>query len=145
MFIRQWLSGPVLSICAWIPGRFLLCWSPIPSMTFVPRQIRICFTKYSPIPTMFCTVCSLSCQAFHRHIHSDHEHMTGFFLITAHYCVTVISLFVYRLTKHNDSLSVRKLSVFFLVLYILVCSFFSLCGYVLSVVCNEWLLFVYIP
>jgi len=38
--------------------------------------------KYCHIPTMFCTTCSLLCHPFHRHIRSDLEHMTGFFLNT---------------------------------------------------------------
>ena len=48
--------------------------------------IVICSMKYSHIPATICTTmsCSLLFHPFHRQIHSDLEHMTRFFLNTAH-------------------------------------------------------------
>jgi len=49
-------------------------------MTYESRWIVICFIKYRHIPTMFCTTCCLLFHQFYRHIYSDLEHMTEFFL-----------------------------------------------------------------
>jgi len=47
------------------------------------RRIAICSIKYSHIPTMFCTTCSLLFHSFQRRIHPDLQHARGFFLNTA--------------------------------------------------------------
>jgi len=46
-------------------------------MTYATRRIVLCSTKYSHIPTMFCTTYTLLFYPSHRHIHSDIEDMTA--------------------------------------------------------------------
>ena len=79
-------------------------------MTYVPRRIVICFIKYSHIP------CTLLFHPFHRHIHSDLEHMTRFFVYTADGWLTVsfITRLLYEVYWHLPHTTYYILSCAFL-------------------------------
>jgi len=93
-------------------GRFLLYWSTYLLWSLYRSGLE--FISLNALQSQPCAAPLASFQPFCRHIHSDHEHVTEFFLITTHGWFTEISLFVYCLMRHIDFLlySVHKWIMF---------------------------------
>lgn len=93
-------------------------------MTYESRWIVICFIKYRHILTMFCTTCCLLFHQFYRHIYSDLEHMTEFFLNNSTWLIDCNFIICLLYAKSIDIYRI-SLTVFYYCIvhfYIVLCS-----------------------